>query len=102
MSRTLTFVADSAGERLDTFLAQRCPDLSRSRLRGLIAGGHVTLDGAPAKPASRPRSGQLVAVAVPEPVPSHLVPQHIPLNVVYQDPDLLVVDKPAGLTVHPA
>ena len=87
---------------MDRFLADRCPDLSRSRLQRLIAEGNVTLDNAPAKSASRLEVGQLVTVTVPDPLPSHLVPQDIPLNVVYQDGDILVVDKPAGLTVHPA
>ena len=102
MKRTLTFTAQARGLRLDRFLADRCPDLSRSRLQRLIAEGHVTLDSAPAKPASRLEAGQLVTVTIPEPTPSHLLPQDIPLNVVYQDRDILVVDKPAGLTVHPA
>ena len=102
MTRTLSFTATESGERLDRFLAERCQDLSRSRLQQLIAAGHVTLDGGAARPASRLRAGQLVAVAVPDPVESHLVPQNIPLEIVYQDSDILVVDKPAGLTVHPA
>ena len=102
MNRTLTFTAQARGLRLDRFLADRCPDLSRSRLQRLIAEGYVTLDSAPAKPASRLEAGQIVTVTIPEPTPSHLLPQDIPLNVVYQDRDILVVDKPAGLTVHPA
>jgi 23S rRNA pseudouridine1911/1915/1917 synthase len=99
---TLTFVAESDYERLDKALAENLPDVSRSRLQRLIAEGRVTVDGASARQSSRLRAGQRVAVVIPEPAPSRLMPQDIPLNVVYQDGDILVVDKPAGLTVHPA
>ena len=99
---TLTFRVDEAGERLDTFLAQRCPDLSRSRIQALTAEGCVTVDGAPAKPAARLREGQTVSLVVPPPVPSSLVPQAMDLHVVHEDSDLLVIDKPAGLVTHPA
>ena len=102
MSRTLTLSSQAGGQRLDQFLADQCPDLSRSRLKGLIDAGYVTVDEGPAKPATRLQDGQVVVVTIPKPVESHLVPQDIPLEVVYQDSDLLVVDKPAGLTVHPA
>ena len=99
---TLTFRVDEAGERLDTFLAQRCPDLSRSRIQALTAEGCVTVDGAPAKPAARLRQGQTVSLVVPPPAPSSLVPQAMDLHVVHEDSDLLVIDKPAGLVTHPA
>jgi 23S rRNA pseudouridine1911/1915/1917 synthase len=102
MSHTRSFESESGAERLDRFLAGRCPDLSRSRLQRLIADGHVTVDGLPAKPAARLRAGQHVSVTVAEPAPSELAPQPIPLTVVYEDRDVLVVDKPAGMTVHPA
>ena len=102
MSRTLTLSSQGGGQRLDQFLADQCPDLSRSRVKGLIDGGYVTVDERPAKPASRLHVGQVVVVTIPKPVESHLVPQDIPIVVLYQDGDLLVVDKPAGLTVHPA
>ncbi len=99
---TLTFRVDDAGERLDTFLAQRCPDLSRSRIQALTAEGFVAVDGAQVKPALRLREGQTVSLLVPPPAPSTLVPQAMDLVVVYEDPDLLVIDKPAGLVTHPA
>lgn len=99
---TLTFRVDEAGERLDTFLAQRCPDLSRSRIQALAAEGFVAVDGAPSKPALRLRDGQTVSLVVPPPAPSTLVPQAMDLVVVYEDADLLVIDKPAGLVTHPA
>jgi len=99
---TLTFRVDEPGERLDTFLAQRCPDLSRSRIQALTAEGFVAVDGAQAKRAVRLRQGQTVSLVVPPPAPSTLVPQPMDLVVVYEDRDLLVVDKPAGLVTHPA
>ena len=102
MSHTQTFTAESSGERLDIFLSEQCPDLSRSRLQHLIADGCVTLDGAIPKPSTRLRMGQLVSLTVPDAVQSHMEPQDIPLAVVYQDSDILVIDKQAGLTVHPA
>lgn len=102
MSETLTFTAEAGSGRLDRFLSQRCPELSRSGLRRLIDEGYVTLDGARAKPASRLHAGQVISVTRPEPVETRLEPQDIPLAVVYQDRDVLVVDKPAGMTVHPA
>ncbi len=102
MSHTRTFESEAGPERLDRFLVDRCPDLSRSRLQRLIADGHVTVDGLPARPATRLRAGQHVSVTVADPAPSELVPQPIPLTIVYEDRDVLVIDKPAGLTVHPA
>ena len=90
-----------AGLRLDQFLAQADLGLTRSRLRQLISGGNVLVNGAAAKPAQRLRSGDLVSVSVPAPRPPGVVAQDIPIAVVYQDPDLVVVDKPAGLSVHP-
>ena len=102
MSRVLTFESDAKGERLDRFLDSRCPDLSRSRIQALITEGSATLDGKPAKPSARIQEGQVIVLNIPDPVESALKPQRIPLSIVYEDRDLLVVDKPAGMTVHPA
>ena len=99
---TLTFKADTDGERLDRFLDSRCDDLSRSRIQALISEGSVTLDGEATKPSARVRAGQTIVLRLPEPQVSHLEPQHIPLSIIYEDGDLLVIDKPAGMTVHPA
>lgn len=90
------------GRRLDRVIAERLPDLSRSRIARLAGEGRVLVDGAPRKPAFRLRPGQRVRVLVPPPAPARLVPEAIPLEVRYEDADLLVIDKPAGLTVHPA
>lgn len=99
--RTLTVEEDAAGERLDRFLARRLPDLSRARLQGLIADGRVVVDGGSARASLRVRSGQTVRMSIPEPRPAAPRPEDIPLAVVHEDRHLLVVDKPAGLVVHP-
>lgn len=94
-------VEPGEGGRLDAYLAARL-DLSRSRIAALIAEGHVTLNGVPARKRDLPRPGDRIRIALPPAEPSVLVPEPIPLDIVYQDTDLLVVDKPAGLVVHPA
>jgi 23S rRNA pseudouridine1911/1915/1917 synthase len=93
--------AGAAGLRLDVWLARRLPSLSRARLQALIGEGHVLLDGSPSRPSERLRPGQTVDVHVPPPLPAEPEPEDIPLAVVHQDAHLLVVDKPAGLVVHP-
>ena len=89
-------------QRLDVYLAEREPELSRSQLKRLVVEGNVLLNGGLPKAGSRVRPGDLVSVTVPAPRPTEVVPEDIPLQVVYQDGEMLVVDKPAGLTVHPA
>ena len=101
MADTRTYLVDASADRLDRFLSARSTDLSRARVQRLIAEGYVAVDGSPAKPASSVRPGQTVVLTMPPPTRSDLPPQDIPLDVVYQDDCLLVVDKPAGLTVHP-
>lgn len=98
----LTVPPEEAGARLDTYLAHAVPDLSRSRAERLIEEGLVLVDGRPARPATRVQAGTRVTVELPPPQPLALVPEPIPLRIVYEDPDILVIDKPAGLVVHPA
>jgi 23S rRNA pseudouridine1911/1915/1917 synthase len=90
-----------AGARLDRWLARELPELSRARLQSLIEGGHVLLDGRPAKASLRIKAGQRLTVDVPAPVEAAPRAQDIPLAVVHDDAHLLVIDKPAGLAVHP-
>jgi 23S rRNA pseudouridine1911/1915/1917 synthase len=99
--RSFVVEPGSAGTRLDRFLQAHAPDLSRSRLQALIAGGQVVVAGGHAKASHRLRAGARVSVVVPPPEPVALVPEAIPLDVVYEDHDLLVVNKPVGLVVHP-
>lgn len=94
-------VEGDPGQRLDVFLAERL-DLSRSRAAQLIAEGLVTLNGAPPRKRDVPADGDTIVVTLPPPEPSHIAAEEIPLAIVYQDEDLLVIDKPAGMVVHPA
>ena len=98
---------DLGGQRLDkaltVLLAAAVPALSRARVQALLAGGHVTQNTAPVQDASRKvRTGEVYAIAVPPPEPATPEAQAIPLHVVYEDEDVLVIDKPSGLVVHPA
>ncbi len=94
-------VAEADGERLDAFLAARFEHLSRSRAAQLIEAGHVTVNERIPKKSEKVSAGDVVLVRLPAPEPSAVTPEDIPLNIVYQDKDLLVIDKPAGLVVHP-
>ena len=94
---------ESAGLRLDHFLAARLPHLSRSRLQALIQEGHIRVEGNPAKPGEKLRPGQLVSVHEPEAAPvTGTEPEAIPLEILYEDDDLLVLNKAPGMVVHPA
>ena len=94
--------ADVAGERLDAFLARSVEGLTRSAAQNLIDGGCVTVDGAPRKKNHKLNIGEEVCVALPEPKPLDVMPKEMPLDIVYEDEDVLVLNKPKGLVVHPA
>jgi 23S rRNA pseudouridine1911/1915/1917 synthase len=100
-ARAFVAAAADAGVRLDRFLQGRAPDLSRTRLQALIAAGRVQVQGGRAKASHRLRPGTRVTVEVPPPEPLALAPEPIPLDVVHEDADVLVLDKPPGLVVHP-
>jgi 23S rRNA pseudouridine1911/1915/1917 synthase len=94
---------EAAGLRADRFLADAIGSLSRSRVKALIEEGHVTRDGQPlTEPAESVRAGARYALRLPRPTPATPAPQAIPLSILFEDRDLLVIDKPAGLVVHPA
>jgi 23S rRNA pseudouridine1911/1915/1917 synthase len=94
---------DHHGQRLDQALAALVPQQSRSQIQRLIKDGRVTIDGAAAARVSQPvAAGQAIASAVPEPAPSAAVAQDLPLEIVFEDPDIVVVNKAAGTVVHPA
>jgi len=103
-AESLTFEAgaEEAGARLDAFLAARIEGLSRSAVKRLADDGDVLVEGKPAKPSYRLRAGERVEVELPEPPPVDLVPEDIPLDVLFEDGDVVVVNKPPGLVVHPA
>lgn len=101
--RTLTIAESQAGDRLDRALAASWPDLSRSRLKQLIEAGAVTMNGvATTDPALRLKLGGVVGLAMPDAVAAEPQGQDIPLNIVFEDEHLLVINKQAGLVVHPA
>ncbi|HEY1474930.1 MAG TPA: RluA family pseudouridine synthase [Pseudolabrys sp.] len=104
---TVKIAAEEHGQRLDRVLAARIPALSRSRLKALILDGQVTIRGAVAArtirdPACHVNSGDTVTVTLPEPEQAKPAGEAIPLTIVYEDDALIVIDKPAGLVVHPA
>lgn len=90
------------GQRLDKALADLLPELSRERLKNLIVEGRVLAEGRTLNPSMKVLSGHVFTVTVPAPVEAEAAAQDIPLNIVHEDADLIVVDKPAGLVVHPA
>ena len=91
-----------AGERLDLFLTARCPDLTRSQIQAALAAGGVAVGGRQRPKGHRLRAGDVVELTPPALPPAAAAPQDLPLAVVHEDEHLLVVDKPAGLVVHPA
>ncbi|MCX6968012.1 MAG: RluA family pseudouridine synthase [Verrucomicrobia bacterium] len=94
---------ESAGLRLDHFLAAQLPHLSRSRLQALIKEGHIRVNGEPAKSGEKLRPGKRVSVHEPQAVPiTGTEPEAIPLEILFEDVDLLVLNKAAGMVVHPA
>jgi len=97
----LTVEPASAGARLDRWLSERLPNLSRARLQALIRGGLVRVDGAVLKAAFRLRGGERIDVEIPPPPDETLAPEPVALSIVYEDDHVLVVDKPAGMVVHP-
>ncbi len=94
--------ADSPADRLDSFLAARLPDLSRSRVQTLIRDQFIIVNGNPAKPRDSVKSGDRISIAIPEAVPLDNAPQDIPLDILFEDDDLVVLNKAHGMVVHPA
>ncbi len=92
----------AAGDRLDRYVARTVAGLSRSYVQQLISEGQITVDGRLARPSLALRGGECLRVSVPPPQPTDLRPEAIPLLIVYEDDDLVVIDKSAGMVVHPA
>ncbi|MEA1959942.1 MAG: RluA family pseudouridine synthase [Bacillota bacterium] len=97
-----TVEEESEGERLDAFIAENMERLSRSMVQTLIKEKHIQVNEQAAKASYRLKEGDSVMVVVPDPVKLSIEPEEIPLNILYQDEDIVVVDKPKGLVVHPA
>ena len=98
----ICITAEESGERIDALLARTLPSLSRSQVQKLLEQGMVTLNGRELKKNFRCSAGEGYEVLLPEPAELPLIPQNIPLDVVYEDGDLIVINKPRGLVVHPA
>ena len=101
-AQTITFVIQEGGARLDQAIVAHLPNLSRAQVQQLIKSGAATVNGQPARPAIRVRPGDQVSIALPEEQETAILPEPIPLDIVYEDADLLAVNKPAGMVVHPA
>lgn len=101
-SHVVQLRAETPAERLDAFLAARLPDLSRSRIQTLIREQFIIVNGQPAKPRDAVKTGDLIAIALPEAVPLENEPQDIPLEILFEDDDLIVINKAHGMVVHPA
>lgn len=105
MNETIQLQVDAsgAGERIDKFIAQHAPDCSRSRVQALLAEGAVLLNQNPClKVSEKVKEGDLIEITPPPPEPSQLEPDPMPLEILYEDDDLAVVNKPWGVSVHPA
>jgi 23S rRNA pseudouridine1911/1915/1917 synthase len=102
MLRRFQVGAPSAGTRLDLFLVAACSDLSRARIQKRIEEGGVRINGIAAKRSHAVRAGEEVTIEVPEPRAVAMEPEAIPLSILYEDSELIAIDKPAGLVVHPA
>ena len=98
----LTATPEAAGQRLDAFLAAALPELTRSAAQRLIAEGQVAVDGKIPAKSLKLSGGETVSVTLPEPEAAQALPEDIPLDVVYEDDDVIVVNKPVGMVVHPA
>lgn len=102
MEKVLSIIADRTGTRLDRFVTEKQPQLSRTLAKKLITDGHITVNDRAVKASLKLNTGDKLTIKMPPATPSHLAAEDIPLNIIYEDKDLLVIDKPAGLTVHPA
>lgn len=98
----MTLYADLSGERLDAFLTRSVEGLTRSAAQKLLEGGNVRRNGAPGKKNDRLNVGDEIVLTIPEPKPVDIAAKEMPLDIVYEDEDLLVINKPKGLVVHPA
>ncbi len=102
-TETVTIAAEEAGQRLDRVLAARLPALSRSRLKALILDGQVTVAARTIRdPNAQVKSGDTITLNLPPPEEPKPTGEAIPLNIIYEDDALIVIDKPPGLVVHPA
>ena len=98
----MELIADIAGERLDAFLARRAENMTRSAAQRLMEEGRVQRNGKPGKKNDKLNMGDVITFSIPEPKAVDIAPTEMELDIVYEDEDLLVINKPKGLVVHPA
>ncbi|MFC2047173.1 S4 domain-containing protein, partial [Chloroflexota bacterium] len=98
MDEVYSFVVDKPGARLDKYLGEMCPALSRTRAQKLISDGYITVNHRVAKASFKLDINDKINVIIPPTLTSRLLPEDIPLDIVYEDDELIVIDKPAGLT----
>ncbi len=102
MGEQVLLIADQAGERLDVFLVRQQPELSRAHIQKLIVAGEVLVDGQLKKANYKFKGGEQVNFQIPAPAPVEIVPEELPLDILYEDQDIIVVNKARGMVVHPA
>ncbi|MFC1873227.1 RluA family pseudouridine synthase [Chloroflexota bacterium] len=102
MDKVYSLVVDKTGVRLDRYIGEKCPELSRTYAQKLISDGYVTVNERVSKAGIKLSAWDRLKIVVPPPSSSPLLPESIPLNIIYEDDDVLVIDKPAGLVVYPA
>jgi len=102
MKKTCSLVVDEGGIRLDRYVSAKCPELSRSYVQKLIDSGEIRVNDRLSKPSLKLNSGDRVTLSLPPPTSGTPAPEALPLDIIYEDDDLLVIDKPAGMPVHPA
>lgn len=102
LTQQLMFPDDRSAMRLDAFIAESLPDISRSQLKKLIDNGKITLNGSIVKASCKLKGGETIDISLPEPQPIEALPENIPLQILYEDQDLIVINKDVGMVVHPA
>lgn len=93
---------EKAGVRLDAYCAEQEPDFSRGYIKNLLAESAVKVDGSQKKASYKLKGGEIITMEIPEPAESTIEPENIPLEIIYEDEDVIVVNKPKGMVVHPA
>ena len=91
-----------AGARLDQWLSEQLPELSRARIQALIRNGDILVDGDTVRPSTRCRAGTVIEIIIPPAEPAEPLPENIPLDILFEDNHVIVINKPPGMVVHPA
>ena len=98
----IRIVEEQKGQRIDKILAKELADFSRTQIQSLIQNGYVVIDEKPIKASYKVETGEDVIVYIPKPESTDILPEDIPLDVVYEDQDVIVINKPTGMIVHPS